>query len=146
MASSKPQGYYICLLKALRGTSSQSQSSVGAGSKVTKPILLCPGHNCFWGNRGYFPRLCTTYINNCNKGHFPSPLSGFFDIKTAKQREAGEWAKWHEEGGWIREQDTAWDYMSQMQNQIYRRCIWSMASIERQWISHYNHPVHYWLS
>lgn len=43
MASSKPQSYYICLLKALRETSSQSQSLGEACTKVTKLIPLCPG-------------------------------------------------------------------------------------------------------
>lgn len=40
MASSKPQGYYICLLKALRETSSPIQSLVGAWMKVAKLILI----------------------------------------------------------------------------------------------------------
>lgn len=64
MASSKPQSYYICLLKALRETSSQSQSIVGACTKVTKLILLCPDHNYSWGGCTYFPHLCT-YTSSC---------------------------------------------------------------------------------
>lgn len=41
MTSSKPQSYYICLLKALRKTSSQSQSPAEVWTKVTKPIPSC---------------------------------------------------------------------------------------------------------
>lgn len=40
MVSSKPQCYYICLLKASMEASGQSQSLVGACTKVTKLILF----------------------------------------------------------------------------------------------------------
>lgn len=144
MASSKPQSYYICLLKALRETSSQSQSLVGACTKVTKLISFGPSRNSFWWSHGCSAHLCGTCINSCNKS--PFPITGtFFDVKTEGQTDecttrAEDW------GGWIRRQDSASDYTSKAENQTYRRRIWSMASIERQWISHYNHPVHYWLS
>ncbi|KAI9542724.1 hypothetical protein NQZ68_017735 [Dissostichus eleginoides] len=39
MASSKPQGYYICPLKALREASSQSQSSEGACTKFVEKMV-----------------------------------------------------------------------------------------------------------
>lgn len=54
MASSKPQGYYICPLKALRESS--SQSSEEEWIKVTRPICFRPGHKYFWGTVRLF--LC----------------------------------------------------------------------------------------